>query len=247
MNVISLPETHSTNDLLRQLLRSETLPEGTIISTDFQTAGKGQVGNTWESEAGKNLLFSIVLYPEHIEIEKQFVISQIISLAIKNTLERYTSDISIKWPNDIYWKDKKIAGILIENSLQKGKIQFSIIGIGLNVNQTEFISDAPNPVSLAQITGREYNREEILLQITSEIKKLYTEMDTDKIHTSYLTSLYRNHGWNLYRAENETFEAQIAAIKADGMLELKLKDESVRGFYFKEVEFVITTKGTKED
>jgi BirA family biotin operon repressor/biotin-[acetyl-CoA-carboxylase] ligase len=162
-------------------------------------------------------------------------------------LELYTSDICIKWPNDIYWKDKKIAGILIENSLQKGKIQFSIIGIGLNVNQTEFISDAPNPVSLAQITGREYNREEILLQITSEIKKLYTEIDTDKIHTSYLTSLYRNHGWNLYRAENETFEAQIAAIKADGMLELKLKDESVRGFYFKEVEFVITTKGTKED
>jgi BirA family biotin operon repressor/biotin-[acetyl-CoA-carboxylase] ligase len=247
MNVISLPETHSTNDLLRQRLRSERLPEGTIISTDFQTAGKGQVGNTWESEAGKNLLFSIVLYPEHIEIEKQFIISQIISLAIKNTLELYTSDICIKWPNDIYWKDKKIAGILIENSLQKGKIQFSIIGIGLNVNQTEFISDAPNPVSLAQITGREYNREEILLQITSEIKKLYTEMDTDKIHTSYLTSLYRNHGWNLYRAENETFEAQIAAIKADGMLELKLKDESVRGFYFKEVEFVITTKGTKED
>ena len=239
MNVISLPETHSTNDLLRQRLRSERLPEGTIISTDFQTAGKGQVGNTWESEAGKNLLFSIVLYPEHIEIEKQFIISQIISLAIKNTLEQYTSDICIKWPNDIYWKDKKIAGILIENSLQKGKIQFSIIGVGLNVNQTEFISDAPNPVSLAQITGQEYNREEILLQITSEIKKLYTEMDTDKIHTSYLTSLYRNHGWNLYRAENETFKAQIAAIKADGMLELKLKDESVRGFYFKDVEFVI--------
>ena len=239
MNVISLPETHSTNDLLRQRLRSERLPEGTIISTDFQTAGKGQVGNTWESEAGKNLLFSIVLYPEHIEIEKQFIISQIISLAIKNTLEQYTSDICIKWPNDIYWKDKKIAGILIENSLQKGKIQFSIIGVGLNVNQTEFISDAPNPISLAQITGREYNREEILLQITSEIKKLYTEMDTDKIHTSYLTSLYRNKGWHSFRAENETFEAQIAAIKADGMLELKLKDESVRGFYFKDVEFVI--------
>jgi BirA family biotin operon repressor/biotin-[acetyl-CoA-carboxylase] ligase len=239
MNILSIPETHSTNDLLRQRLRIERLPEGTIISTDFQTAGKGQVGNTWESEAGKNLLFSLVLYPEHIEIEKQFIISQIVSLAIKTTLERNISDICIKWPNDIYWKDKKIAGILIENSLQKGKIQFSIIGVGLNVNQTEFISDAPNPVSLAQITGRDYNREEILLQITSEIKKLYTEMDTDKIHTSYLTSLYRNHGWNLYRAENETFEAQIAAIKADGMLELKLKDESVRGFYFKEVEFVI--------
>ena len=247
MNILSIPETHSTNDLLREKIRNEKLPEGTALSTDFQTKGKGQVGNTWESEAGKNLLFSLVLYPEHIEIEKQFIISQIVSLAIKTTLELYTSDICIKWPNDIYWKDKKIAGILIENSLQKGKIQFSIIGIGLNVNQTEFISDAPNPVSLAQITGGEYNREEILLQITSEIKKLYTEMDTDKIHTSYLTSLYRNHGWNLYRAENETFEAQIAAIKADGMLELKLKDESVRGFYFKEVEFVITTKGTKED
>jgi BirA family transcriptional regulator, biotin operon repressor / biotin---[acetyl-CoA-carboxylase] ligase len=242
MNVISIPETHSTNDLLRQRLRSERLPEGTIISTDFQTAGKGQVGNKWESEAGKNLLFSLVLYPAHIEIEKQFVISQIVSLAIKNTLERYASDISIKWPNDIYWKDKKIAGILIENSLQKGKIQFSIIGIGLNVNQTEFISDAPNPISLAQITAREYDREEILLQISSSILELYANGDFTNIQTNYLTSLYRNKGWHSFRAGNEIFEAKIGAIKADGMLELKLRDESIRGFYFKEVEFVITTK-----
>jgi BirA family transcriptional regulator, biotin operon repressor / biotin---[acetyl-CoA-carboxylase] ligase len=247
MNVISIPETHSTNDLLRQRLRSERLPEGTIISTDFQTDGKGQVGNTWESEAGKNLLFSMVLYPVHIEIEKQFIISQIVSLAIKNTLELYTSDICIKWPNDIYWKDKKIAGILIENSLQKGKIQFCIIGIGLNVNQTEFKSDAPNPISLSQINAREYDREKILLQISSSILELYANGDFTNIQTNYFDSLYRNKGWHSFRAENEIFEARIAAIKADGMLELKLRDESVRGFYFKEVEFVLTTKGTKED
>jgi BirA family biotin operon repressor/biotin-[acetyl-CoA-carboxylase] ligase len=115
------------------------------------------------------------------------------------------------------------------------------------VNQIEFKSDAPNPISLAQITGHEYHRENILLQITSEIKKLYAELNVDKIHTAYLMSLYRKHGWHSFRTENETFEAQIAAIKPDGMLELKLKDKTVRGFYFKEVEFVITTKHIKED
>ena len=133
-----IKETDSTNNLIRKMMQDENLPEGFLVYTDFQTAGKGQPGNTWESEAGKNLLFSIVLYPHEIPIHEQFVLSEIASLSIKNILAKYTDGISVKWPNDIYWNDRKIAGILIENSLKKNEINYSIIGIGLNINQTIF-------------------------------------------------------------------------------------------------------------
>ena len=168
--IIRLEETTSTNNYLRGLVGKESLPEGSIVVTEYQTAGRGQVGNTWESEPGKNLMFSIILYPDFLPANRQFLISQIAALSVKETLDAYVDGITVKWPNDIYWRDKKICGMLIENDLTGHSLYCSVIGIGININQREFLSDALNPVSLVQITGREYDREEIL---NSFLKRLY--------------------------------------------------------------------------
>ena len=115
--IIHIRETNSTNNYLKELLQTQNVDEGTVVWADFQSAGKGQRGNGWESEAGKNILFSIVLFPGFIKAGEQFILSQIVSLAVANCLQEYTAGISIKWPNDIYWNEKKICGILLEKQL----------------------------------------------------------------------------------------------------------------------------------
>ena len=162
--IIDLEETDSTNRYLSDLCdNTPTAPiEYTTVTARFQTSGKGQRGNSWESEAGQNLLFSTVLYPRFVEARRQFVLSQIVSLAVKEELDTYTEGISIKWPNDIYWHEKKICGMLIENVLEGNRIGRCIPGIGINLNQTIFRSPAPNPVSLKQITGRDYDAPTVL-------------------------------------------------------------------------------------
>jgi len=239
-NTFYTKQTHSTNVLLWEMIREKSLPEGFVVQTDFQTAGKGQVGNSWESEAGRNLLFSMVLYPQRVTVDNQFLLSQLVSLGIKEALDEYTDGITVKWPNDIYWNDKKLVGILIENSLQGTKIKSSVIGIGLNVNQKVFVSNAPNPVSLLQITGRRQNRKLLLTKICQNIQKLYTELSVTKIRAEYAEALYRKEGFYAYRANDETFQAKIISVHPDGQLELETKAGERKGFYFKEVSFVLS-------
>lgn len=231
-------QTHSTNALIWEMLREKPLSEGMCVFTDFQTAGKGQNGNSWESEAGKNLIFSIVLYPDQIPIDRIFLISQLVSVAIKQILDQYCENISIKWPNDIYRNDEKLGGILIENSLQGNKIKAVVIGIGLNVNQLRFVSDAPNPVSLKQIIGKSLNRKQLLEKICQKIGDLYQELNAERIRLEYAESLYRKVGFHTYRAENETFQAKISEVHPDGQLQLETESGERKGFYFKEVEFI---------
>jgi len=231
-------QTNSTNDLCWEMNREEYLPDGFVIYTDFQSAGKGQPGNAWESAKGKNLLFSIVLHPLHVPMDELFMLSELVSVAIKKALEVYTSEITVKWPNDIYWKDKKIAGILIENSLQGNRIKTVVIGVGLNVNQREFVSKAPNPVSLQQITGRQYRRKQLLLQISQNIEDLYKKFNKVEIRSIYAESLYRKVGYHTYREESDLFQAKILEVHADGQLILEKENGDRRGFYFKEVQFV---------
>lgn len=234
-----ITQTKSTNALCWELNREETLPEGFVLHTDFQTEGKGQPGNTWESATGKNLLFSVVLHPFQIPMEELFLISELVSVAIKNALDEYCSSISIKWPNDIYWNNKKLAGILIENSLQGNKINTVVIGIGLNVNQKEFKSEAPNPVSLLQITGKRQNRQQLLEQICENILSLYKGFDKNKIQNEYAASLYRKEGYHSFQAEDELFLAKIIEVYPDGQLELETDKGKRKSFYFKEVKFIV--------
>ena len=239
-NTFYTKQTHSTNVLLWEMIREKSLPEGFVVQTDFQTAGKGQVGNSWESEASRNLLFSMVLYPQRVTVDNQFLLSQLVSLGIKEALDEYTDGITVKWPNDIYWNDKKLVGILIENSLQGTKIKSSVIGIGLNVNQKVFVSNAPNPVSLLQITGRRQNRKLLLTKIRQNIQKLYTELSVTKIRAEYAEALYRKDGFYAYRANDETFQAKIISVHPDGQLELETEVGERKEFYFKEVSFVLS-------
>jgi len=221
------------------MIRKNIIPEGFVVYTDFQTAGKGQAGNGWESEIAKNLLFSMVLYPKQIRPDEQFLISQLVSVAIKKALDEYTDDITVKWPNDIYWKDKKIAGILIENSLQGSQIKSTVIGIGLNVNQTEFVSDAPNPVSLRQIMGKQQPKTPLLKSICMNIASLYNNLDAEKIRSEYVGMLYRKDGFHSYRENHLTFQARIVAVHPDGQIDLELENGERKGYYFKEVSFVV--------
>lgn len=233
--------TASTNTFLHEMMRQDKLPEGFLLYTDFQTAGKGQPGNTWESENGKNLLFSMLLYPHSIKVYEQFILSEITGLAIRKVLEKYTDDICIKWPNDIYWKDKKIAGILIENSLFRDRIDTCIIGIGLNVNQEVFISNAPNPVSLRQITGNDINREILSMEIQAELLNIYQNYSPEFIHQEYLNNLYRRNGFHRYAetAANTVFDAEVEDVLPDGRLILRTQAGEIKSYYFKEIQFVI--------
>ena len=240
--ILWLKETDSTNNHLRRLLDKEQLPEGSLVVTDFQTAGKGQVGNSWESEAGMNLMFSLLLYPDFIPANRQFLISQIASLSVKETLDAYTDFIQVKWPNDIYWKDRKICGMLIENDLSGQLLYCSIIGIGLNLNQSLFRSNAPNPISLTQITGKKYDREEVLnrfLRIFFQYYCLLLQEKEEEVRTAYMQALYHGEGYHRYRDGQGQFEARIQAIEPTGHLILQLRDGEQRRYAFKEVTTLV--------
>ena len=231
-------KTDSTNSALAALLKEQDLPDGFTLYTYYQTAGRGQVGNKWESEKGQNLLMSTLIRPKDLPISEHFILSEIVALALKDVLDRYTDNIRIKWPNDIYWNDKKISGTLIENSFSGSTIRSCIAGIGLNLNQTEFISDAPNPISLKQITGQEYDKRKILEEILERLayyKQQLAEGHELDIRELYAQHLYRNEGWHEWIADGTSFQARIKEVKADGQLVLETSDGQTRGFYFKEV------------
>lgn len=246
--LVALDETDSTNRYLAQLCNQlqESVAELTTVTAEFQTAGKGQRGNTWEAEEGKNLLFSFVLYPVFLEARRQFTLSQIISLAIKEELNRWSDEITIKWPNDIYWRERKICGILIENDLTGHHIGRSIVGIGININQEVFRSDAPNPVSLKQITGQEHDRHEILSNILNRVQLYYTGLRLEKLDTyaadisaRYARSLFRRRGLHPYEDARGKFLARLLRVEPDGRFVLEDENGRQREYLFKEVQYIL--------
>lgn len=240
--LIHLAETDSTISHLSELCDRQCIPELTTVVADFQTSGRGQRGNRWESEKGKNLLFSFVLYPTFLEARNQFLLSQIVSLSVKETLDRYVEHISIKWPNDIYWKEKKICGMLIENNLTGIHITRSIAGIGINLNQNVFLSSAPNPVSLKQVTGREYDPANVLARIMERMKEYYLSLQQGEITAiarRYHEALFRNEGMHPFRDSQGEFMARIVGVEPDGPLILQDDSGKIRQYVFKEVQYVL--------
>jgi BirA family biotin operon repressor/biotin-[acetyl-CoA-carboxylase] ligase len=230
----------STNSYTAELLKNNPPQEGTIVHTNFQTRGRGQSGNSWESENGMNLIFSLILHPFMIKPADQFILSKIISLGICDFLRQHTTSISIKWPNDIYVKNDKIAGILIETSIIGDEIENIIAGIGLNINQKIFISDAPNPVSLGMITGNEYNTGDCLLNLASVLDKRYKQLlkgQMEEIDTEYLGNLYRFGEWHNYRDASGLFEGRITSVNINGRLKIEDRRKRLREYNFKEVDF----------
>lgn len=241
LRLIRLPEVDSTNSYLRNYTPAEG-ERITVVTADFQTAGRGQGTNSWESEQGKNLLFSVMVHPTMLPVRRQFLLSEAYALALKEALDDYTQDISIKWPNDIYWRDKKISGTLIETRLTKQGLSSAILGTGIDVNQKVFRSDAPNPVSLFNILGREVDRDELLRVIIDKVKKYYAMIENGEyidIAALYHSRLYRNHGFHPYRDKDGDFEGAIVEVEDDGHLILRDREGHVRSYAFKEVEYIV--------
>lgn len=240
-----LTETSSTNDYLTELCKQDRAKEFYTVIADSQTNGRGQRGNSWESECGKNLTFSTILYPTELKAKQQFCLSMIVAFSIVDALNHYTKGFSIKWPNDIYWKNKKIAGILIENELEGKYITRSIIGIGINVNQEVFHSSAPNPVSFVQITGSHIDRLELFNKVLHNIMSGYIFLETEyeqaisNIQELYHQKLYRKEGFHPYRDNQGEFMARLHEVEPSGHLILEDVQGTLRRYAFKEVEFVL--------
>lgn len=234
--------TISTNEDVKKI----DLQDGdiVIVSTDYQKAGRGQKGTIWESEKGKNLLFSIIFNaPSNIIATEQFILSQAMAISIKQALNDYEIDkISVKWPNDIYYDDYKLCGTLIETLFEGNKLKKTIIGVGLNVNQEIFTSDAPNPISLQQISKKSYSTQEILKKIISyfitNLDKIEHNNMSD-IQNTYKGSLYRRGGYYNYTDNNGQFRARIEGIMPDGRIILKDLSAQLRIYWFKELKYVI--------
>ena len=239
-SIIHLDQVDSTNNYAAKQLLTKSLNEGTVFVAACQHSGRGQGAAQWESADGLNLTFSIVLYPARIEIFRQFSISQAVSLGIADFISTEVEGVSIKWPNDIYVADKKIAGILIETAISGGKFTRAVVGIGLNVNQEIFVSDAPNPVSLKNLTGKNYDLTELLYDLCAKIDKRYQSLISfgqDSLHKEYENLLYKKNAWAGYEAEQIVFEGKITGVERDGKLLIQTRDNEIRGFYFKEVGF----------
>lgn len=237
MNIKHIETTTSTNDLVREINQNLSL-----VWCEEQTKGRGQRGNHWESEKGKNLTFSVMTHPDFLPAENQFELSKSVSLAIIDTLKEYGIIATIKWPNDIYVNDKKICGILIECSISgSGQLTQAVIGIGLNINQTEFLSDAPNPISMKMITEKEFKREKILNVFSHHFENYYLMLAENlfsPIDNRYIENLYRKDGYFMYRDSNNKFEARISGITKYGALLLTDRDGIQKEYQFKEIVFL---------
>ena len=235
--MIHIEETDSTNRWLKAFASPLPAGEDVCVMADYQTAGKGCGSNSWESERDKNLTFSLLIHPEGMPANAQFRITEVVSVALCETLERIINNkVAIKWPNDIYVGDRKICGILIENRLQGAVIKDSIIGIGLNVNQRVFVSDAPNPVSLYQLTGQEMDREVLLQQFLTAFERVAA---SPTVSQAYRQRLYRKGIPARYADSSGSFEATLTDVQHDGRLVLQLETGQRRTYAFKEVQFII--------
>ena len=237
-----LPQTDSTMLYLRHAPQEECAGQFLLVTADYQTAGRGQRGNHWEAEAGKNLLFGIRFRPQGITAARQFVLSEAQAMAVQRALLTLGVEAKVKWPNDIYVGDAKLGGMLLEHDLCGAHIRTTITGVGLNVNQRRFLSDAPNPVSLRQLLERDVDRaplmQAIAIAFTQELQQLAAD-GGDDLHRRYMAALYRREGFHPFADSGGAFDACIIDVAPDGRLHLCDTEGRDRHYWFKEVQFVI--------
>ncbi len=238
-NIILIDKTDSTNELAKEFLKRKEYSLPFIVQSLFQTKGKGQYDKSWESNAKENLLMSLVIKAPPIDIEKQFDISKAVAVAILKVLSNYTEQkVSIKWPNDIYVNDNKISGVLIENTIVGKKIDVCVVGIGLNINQTQFSSNIPNPVSLKQLAEKSFNisriRDELVEEINNQIK------DIQQVGLFYLQNLYKKDFLSRFVDNKEKeFFGVILGVNEVGLLKVRLENKIVRTFANNEIRFLL--------
>jgi BirA family transcriptional regulator, biotin operon repressor / biotin---[acetyl-CoA-carboxylase] ligase len=238
-DVIFLTECHSTNDEVLERLRRREIAEGSIVITDNQTKGKGQRGNQWVSDPGMNITFSLLLQPVFLAPSEQFYLNMIICLAVVELLGEYSADLKVKWPNDIFHQsDGKLGGILIENIINQKGIEYSVIGIGINVNQTVF--PLPKVTSLKLLAGQNIDRGELFRMLVAKIEKGYMALkkgELKKITSDYLSHLYRLEEWFWYN-DGEIFEGKITGIDENGKVIIEKRNGGIAFYGLKEVTFL---------
>lgn len=240
-NLMQFDRLPSTNDFLLELSRTKSLPEGTLVQAFDQVNGRGQQGNSWESSPHKNLTFSLLLHPKFLNVQHQFDLSKVISIAIVEYLQSLCQQVRIKWPNDIYVGKQKIAGILIENSLEGIQLRQSIVGVGLNVNQEDFSSALSFVTSICKESGVRHDLNAILSGLCQKMEKWYMKLrnGSKDIDETYQGLLFQKNVPALYEDDNGRFMAKIIEVNEKGQLVLEDEQEEKRTYNFKEVRFLL--------
>lgn len=240
--IIELEAVDSTNNFAKNLLQSKKPTEGTLIFAHEQFKGRGQMGNSWKTEKGENLTLSIVLYPNFLDAEKQFFLNMSISLGVKDFCESVLNEeIKIKWPNDIYYLNRKLGGILIENTINGNKVSSSVVGIGLNINQREFDNEIPNATSFNLISNKDYELKNLIQLLASFIEKYYLQLRQlhfNFLDKAYMESLFRYQQTYEFKKGQQTFKGEINGVTKEGKLIIHCNGREQR-YNFKEVEYVI--------
>ena len=246
-NSIHLKSVDSTNSYATELLRQIKPVEGSVIYTFEQQNGRGQRGNSWESEPNKNVALSVILYPAFLTTDNQFLLNKITSLAIADLMAEMllnsgkSNIVKIKWPNDVYVDKQKIAGVLIENSLRENSIQSTVIGIGMNINQSEFAVELKNPVSLKMLEGIDFDLKNCVEKLCEYMEARYLQLKTnkvEKINTDYLNCLYQYNEWYSYKINSEIVNGKIIGVSLFGKLQVLFESNEIKEFDLKEIEFL---------
>ncbi|MBS1617413.1 MAG: biotin--[acetyl-CoA-carboxylase] ligase [Bacteroidetes bacterium] len=240
-NHIALHSVDSTNNYAKNLLASQRVPEGTLITASEQTAGRGQAESRWHTEPGQNLTASFILYPTFLAADRQFFLSMAVSLAVRELCEEVINDdIRIKWPNDIYHNGRKLAGILIENTISGSQLSSSVVGIGLNVNQVDFDPALPNPASLRSGSGQQQDLRHITEKLSTYLEKYYLQLRNlhyNFLDKAYTVHLYRYNQTALYRRDGQEFRGEIMGVTKEGKLIIESNGRQLK-FGLKEVEYL---------
>lgn len=241
-SLVKLSEIDSTNNYLKKVLsNSKPLAEGTVIMADHQFAGRGQQGNVWEAEKGKNLTISILFTPFFLNLSQQFYLNKAVSLGINDCLRAIIGDeCKIKWPNDIYYRDEKLGGVLIENSTAGTALKASIVGIGINVNQQKFGAGNARATSLSKILHRDYDLNQLLKQLCKSIESRYLQLKAGNLqglNKDYLDRLYRLNKVHSFLIGDKTCKGTIKGVNEEGFLLLQT-DDGLGRFDLKQVVFI---------
>ena len=234
-------QVDSTNSEAKRIIDAKEDIEGTIITADVQTQGRGQQSKTWHSDVGQNIMLSTILHPDFLAIKDQFALNAFVSIAVAKVVERYTESVHVKWPNDVYVGDAKICGILIQNFIQGKKISKSIIGIGLNVHQKSWPESVPNATSLSLLSEDDVNIAKIQNELLVELNRYYYLLRNhlSALNQQYQNYLYRRNKLAKYQLGESEIIATILGTNNLGELKVMMEDQSIRTFQHGEINFII--------
>ncbi len=240
--IIDVPSVESTNSHLSELLKTQLVPEGCIVRAHAQLAGRGQMGARWISEDEKNLLISYAFYPTFVVPRNLFLLNKTYALGVYDCIRSILGEeVRIKWPNDIYWKTKKLGGILVENTITTSIVTTSILGLGLNVNQLEFPASLPNPISIGQIITGNHNLDSIMNALSNSIESRYLQLRRGEkltIDEDYKKALFRCDEWAFYEDKKGKFPGCIKGVDNQGLLKIEDEEGDIRLYDLKELKYL---------